>query len=145
MGGVILFAVLLVFWCVVFARLEAELEGENGWAAALPTARYKLEDGELWYRAFNSQQWVEVDKNSFRGKFFSAYIGFFGRKGFHLVSPCGGFDPALRGAFARLLVLLQNRARVGTGNPRHCHPDAHLEHRGHSLLLCESGIWIPEV
>ncbi|MDD5341085.1 MAG: hypothetical protein PHC97_01455 [Patescibacteria group bacterium] len=82
--NVIAFLVLLLFYVLIFARLEAEIEGEFGWAAKLPTARYRLKGEALEYRAFASADtsWVEIDRSTMRGKFFSAYIGFLGGKDF---------------------------------------------------------------
>jgi|GEM_PF-3341326 len=80
--NIVLFFVILLAWCLLFAKLEAEIEGRNGWAKELPTARYHYEDGVLGYRAFASQEWIEVDKDSLRARFYIKYIGTLGGKDF---------------------------------------------------------------
>jgi len=79
------YVLLLVVWCVLFAKLEAEIEGANGWAAALPTKRYrKTVTGEVLFREFakGDSDWKYLKQDSFKAKFMSVYINFLGDKDF---------------------------------------------------------------
>lgn len=79
-----LFFLFLAVWCLLFAKLEAEIEGPNGWAVALPTARYMRSGSEIRYRPFNGSNvnWQRVNPNSLKGKFIKAYINVLGGKDF---------------------------------------------------------------
>lgn len=51
----VLFFTIVIIWCVIFARLEIEIEGKNGWAENLPTSRYWLDGlGRLWHKSLGS-------------------------------------------------------------------------------------------
>lgn len=76
MVNVIWFVALLLGYCLVFARLEAEIEGENGWAKELPTSKYiwNSEEGKMYYKAFGVDTYKLVDHTTWPGKFYFFYI-----------------------------------------------------------------------
>jgi len=76
MINVIWFLVLLVTWCLIFARLEAEIEGENGWAKELPTSKYIWDpkEGKMFFKPFGSNSYEQVDHTKWPGSFYYFYI-----------------------------------------------------------------------
>ena len=78
----VLFFVFLLIWCVLFALLEAQIEGENGWAAAQATARYHWDpiEKKLTYRALGQEMWLVVDKTTLWHRFIIRHIGMLGGK-----------------------------------------------------------------
>ena len=79
-----LFFLFLGIWCLLFAKLEAEIEGENGWAAALPSARYSWDGERLSYKPFGFRTFTFVPhlQPALKGKILIAYIGILGGKDF---------------------------------------------------------------
>jgi hypothetical protein len=73
---IFLFFLLLVFWCILFAKLEAEIEGPNGWVKELPTAKYIWDEKErkMFYKAFASNKYILVDHEKWPGNFYFFYI-----------------------------------------------------------------------
>jgi hypothetical protein len=65
---------VIIIWCLLFAKLEVEIEGNNGWATATPTARYSWDKKTLKYRPFNLDSWEELDHTKGKGKFIYFYI-----------------------------------------------------------------------
>lgn len=78
----VLFFIFLLTWCVLFAKLEAEVEGEHGWAAKMPTKHWHWEGDNLTFKDFGSDEWVELDKNTRFSRFIIFYIGTLGGKDF---------------------------------------------------------------
>jgi hypothetical protein len=70
------FFTYLLFWCLIFAILEAQIEGPNGWATALPTARYHWDPVEkiLTYRGFAQTNWITMCPDPFWHKLIIKYI-----------------------------------------------------------------------
>lgn len=71
-----IFVILLLLWCLLFAVHEANIEGPNGWAKELPTAKYVWDEkeGKMYFKAFNSNTYTEVDHTTWPGKLYFFYI-----------------------------------------------------------------------
>ena len=78
----ILFFLVLGRWCVIVARLDIEIEGKDGWAINLPTARYKLEDRKLWHRPFGERLWQAPTCGRLLQKFYILFIKLLGGRDF---------------------------------------------------------------
>jgi len=82
MVGTIIFFGVLLWWCLIFAKLEVETEGQDGWAVKLPTTRFHWDGQKLTRRGFDSAQWMEVDHTTLKGKILVKYIGVLGGRDF---------------------------------------------------------------
>jgi len=74
--GIAVFFLMFIFWCAVFAKLETEIEGSNGWAKELPTSKYIWEDseGKMYHKELSSTTFRLVDHTTWPGNFFHFYI-----------------------------------------------------------------------
>lgn len=71
----ILFFAIVLVWCLIVARLEVEIEGKDGWAKNLPTAKYRLDEaGKLWHKPFGAEGFMEPVCSRRWQKFFAWYI-----------------------------------------------------------------------
>jgi len=74
--NIVLFFTLLLIWCLIFARHEAEIEGKNGWAKELPTSKYIWDSQEkkMYYKAFGTQTYILVDHTKWPGRLYFFFI-----------------------------------------------------------------------
>lgn len=81
--SILLFAIILVIWCLIVARLEVETEGKDGWAKNLPTAKYKLDEkGKLWHKPFGEREYREPICSSGWQNFYKIFIKILGGREF---------------------------------------------------------------
>lgn len=83
----LIFFILLLVWCLLFAKLETEIEGSHGWAEKLPTARYHYIPilDFLYYKEFAEiflSAPIPIEERTLKHKIIIKYIGILGGKDF---------------------------------------------------------------